>query len=150
MANLEEAKLVLAKLALAGMKKLNFAGGEPLLTPKYREFVGEIAIYCKQDLGLESISIVSNGSKISRAFLEKYHSWIDILAISVDSFNEETNKKIGRGRIFPWVNVKDSSKYNCNLKSTIFKSLIVFKKALILTLLNLFHSLLMLHFSDNI
>jgi radical S-adenosyl methionine domain-containing protein 2 len=38
MATLEEAKLVLAKLAFAGMKKLNFAGGNPNPNPR-RTFV---------------------------------------------------------------------------------------------------------------
>ncbi|KAM3067004.1 hypothetical protein ACMFMG_011786 [Clarireedia jacksonii] len=55
----EEAKRGLSLLKKAGMKKLNFAGGEPMMYPK---FVGELAKYCKTELGLESVSIVTNGS----------------------------------------------------------------------------------------
>lgn len=76
------------------MKKLNFAGGEPFLYPK---FLHELLRYGKQELKLESMSIVSNGSKITEKFLCENAEFIDILAISCDSFNPETNIKIGRG-----------------------------------------------------
>ena len=49
-------------------------------------------------MNLESVSIVSNGSKLKRRWFEKYGKYLDILAISCDSFDEETNKKIGRGK----------------------------------------------------
>ena len=81
-------------LAMSGMKKINFAGGEPFTKPK---FLGELVKYCKEDLKLESVSIVSNGSLIKENWFEKYGQYLDILAISCDSFNEETNKLIGRG-----------------------------------------------------
>lgn len=74
--------------------KLNFAGGEPFLYPA---FMGQLAAYCKNDLNIESISIVSNGSLIKRHFFDKWGKYVDIIAISCDSFNEEVNSKIGRG-----------------------------------------------------
>lgn len=76
------------------MRKLNIAGGEPFLHPK---FLGELLRYCKEDLDLESVSIISNGSKIREGWLRKYGRYLDILAISCDSFVQETNKAIGRG-----------------------------------------------------
>jgi radical S-adenosyl methionine domain-containing protein 2 len=76
------------------MKKINFAGGEPFINPK---FLGELVKFCKEELKLESVSIVSNGSLIKEKWLEKYGTYLDILAISCDSFNEEVNEKIGRG-----------------------------------------------------
>ncbi|MCJ1399099.1 hypothetical protein MMC11_002301 [Xylographa trunciseda] len=90
----EEAQRGLALLAMAGMKKLNFAGGEPFL---YREFLGRTIAYCKETLHLESISIVTNGSLVNESFLKKYGQYIDILAVSCDSFNEAANIAIGRG-----------------------------------------------------
>lgn len=77
------------------MRKINFSGGEPFLYPKY---LGELVKFCKTTLKLESVSIVSNGSKIQEHWLETYAQYLDILAISVDSFDEETNIKIGRGK----------------------------------------------------
>ena len=78
----------------AGMKKINFAGGEPFLYPKQLAMLCE---YCKVDLKLESVSIISNGTKITESWLEKYGKYVDVLGVSCDSFNEETNIKIGRG-----------------------------------------------------
>lgn len=83
-------------MADLGMKKLNLSGGEPFL---YWKYVGEICKYCKDVLKLESVSIVSNGSLIKERFFKLYGQYLDILAISVDSFDEETNIKIGRGKL---------------------------------------------------
>ncbi|TVY47045.1 Radical S-adenosyl methionine domain-containing protein [Lachnellula occidentalis] len=90
---LQDAEYGLRLLAAAGMKKINFAGGEPFLYPKY---LGSLCRYCKEDLGLESVSIVSNGTKVTGKWLKDYGSAVDILAISCDSTNPETNKAIGR------------------------------------------------------
>lgn len=91
---IEVAKKGLALLKKEGMRKLNFAGGEPMLYP---DFVGKLAKYCKEDLALESVSIVTNGSKVRPQFLEKFGQYIDIIAVSCDSFDKATNAKIGRG-----------------------------------------------------
>ncbi|KAK6225058.1 radical s-adenosyl methionine domain-containing protein 2 [Colletotrichum tabaci] len=91
---LDDAKRGVRLLKEAGMRKLNIAGGEPLLHPK---FLGELLRYCKEVLDLESVSIVSNGSKIQEKFLREHSRHLDILAISCDSFVQETNRAIGRG-----------------------------------------------------
>lgn len=92
---LEEAKRGLRMLRDAGMKKINFSGGEPFIHKKGK-FVGELVKYCKEDLQLPSVSIVSNGSLITEEWFQQYGESLDILAISCDSFNEETNFTIGR------------------------------------------------------
>ena len=79
----------------AGMRKLNIAGGEPFLHPKELTMMLQ---YCKEELGVESISIVSNGSKITEEWMAANAQWLDILAISCDSFNSLTNQRIGRGK----------------------------------------------------
>lgn len=91
----KDAKRGLALLKQAGMKKLNFAGGEPFLVPK---LLGDLAKYCKDVLSLESVSVVTNGSKVTAEWLSEYGKYLDIMAVSCDSFNEETNVKIGRGK----------------------------------------------------
>ncbi|KAK7701041.1 hypothetical protein SLS57_011892 [Botryosphaeria dothidea] len=91
---IDKAKRGLRLLKEAGMRKLNIAGGEPFLYP---HFLVEILRYCKEELRVESTSIVSNGSKIREKWLRENCQWLDILAVSCDSFNPETNKRIGRG-----------------------------------------------------
>jgi radical S-adenosyl methionine domain-containing protein 2 len=92
---MEESKKCLTALREAGMRKLNFSGGEPFLQPRE---LGELCRFCKEDLNLESVSIVSNGSKIQKWWLKKFGGYVDILAISCDSFVENTNMQIGRGK----------------------------------------------------
>lgn len=94
---LEEAKRGLAMLKEAGMEKINFSGGEPFLQDR-GEFVGQLVQFCKQELKLPSVSIVSNGSLIREQWFKKYGEYLDILAISCDSFDENVNVLIGRGQ----------------------------------------------------
>ncbi|KAG9312447.1 hypothetical protein JVU11DRAFT_6831 [Chiua virens] len=89
----DDAKRALRLLADAGMKKLNISGGEPFLQAKY---IGEVFKYCKRELGLESCSVVCNGSKVTEKWLETYGKYLDVIAISCDSFDTETNLKQGR------------------------------------------------------
>ena len=90
----EDMKRGLKLLKEAGMEKINFAGGEPFLYPKQLAMLCE---YCKIDLQLESVSIISNGTKITRAWLQKHGQFVDVLGVSCDSFDEATNIEIGRG-----------------------------------------------------
>ncbi|KAI5616796.1 radical S-adenosyl methionine domain-containing protein 2 [Silurus asotus] len=94
---LEDAKTGLRLLKEAGMEKINFSGGEPFLHQK-GVFLGELVRYCKQELELPSVSIVSNGSMIKDSWFKKYGDYLDILAISCDSFDDETNQTIGRAQ----------------------------------------------------
>uniref|UniRef100_A0A3B5R5Q8 Radical S-adenosyl methionine domain containing 2 n=2 Tax=Xiphophorus TaxID=8082 RepID=A0A3B5R5Q8_XIPMA len=79
------------------MEKINFSGGEPFLHER-GDFLGKMVQYCKTELQLPSVSIVSNGSMIKEKWFQKYGDFLDILAISCDSFDEETNQMIGRSQ----------------------------------------------------
>ncbi len=96
---LDDAKRGITMLKEAGMRKLNFAGGEPLLD---KPFLGALLLHAKA-IGVESVSIVTNGSLLTRAFLDEYGHCIDVLAVSCDSFDKNTNSAIGRksGNPFP-------------------------------------------------
>ncbi|XP_067873606.1 S-adenosylmethionine-dependent nucleotide dehydratase RSAD2 [Heterodontus francisci] len=94
---LEEAKRGLKLLKEAGMEKINFSGGEPFLHNR-GEFLGKLVQYCKQELKLPSVSVVSNGSRITEKWFKNYGKDLDILAVSCDSFEEDTNRLIGRGQ----------------------------------------------------
>lgn len=90
---MDQAQRALRLLADAGMKKLSISGGEPFLEPKY---LGEVFKYCKEELCIESCSVVSNGSKVTEKWLDTYGKYLDMIAISCDSFDAETNLKQGR------------------------------------------------------
>ena len=58
--------------------------------------MGEMVRYCKEDLDIDSVTIVSNGSKITESWMAEFGYYVDIMAISVDSFDPSINEKIGR------------------------------------------------------
>ncbi|KAG8738289.1 Radical S-adenosyl methionine domain-containing protein 2 [Ceratobasidium sp. 414] len=90
---LDQAKGGLRALADSGMRKLNISGGEPFLNPTY---IGEIFKFCKTELKLESTSVVNNGSKVTEKWLDEYGQYLDIMAISCDTFSVETDLAHGR------------------------------------------------------
>ena len=91
---IEQAINGLRLLKAYGVKKINFAGGEPFLYPKYLE---ELIRVCKEDLKIEKISIITNGSLVKKDFFKRCGKYIDVFGVSCDSFDKETNIKIGRG-----------------------------------------------------
>lgn len=88
--SLEAAKKVVIKLYAAGVEKITFAGGEPLM---YRH-IKEIIRYSKE-LGLTT-SIITNGSLLTESLLSEMMPVLDWVGVSVDSLNSQTNELIGR------------------------------------------------------
>lgn len=78
-------------LNFLGMEKINFSGGEPFL-PSRGKHLGEMVKYCKEQLHLPSVTIVTNGSLIRENWFKTYGKYLDIMAVSCDSFFEDTNK----------------------------------------------------------
>jgi radical S-adenosyl methionine domain-containing protein 2 len=91
---IEDAIRGLKLLKQAGTRKINFAGGEPFTDAN---FLGKCIQECKENIGIEKISIITNGSLVKKSFFEKYGKYIDVFGVSCDSFNKDTNIKIGRG-----------------------------------------------------
>lgn len=81
-------------LKKAGMRKINFADGEPFLYPSRLAWLCQ---FCKEDLRLESVSIITNGKNVTKSWLDKYGHFVDVVGVSCDSFDERTNVLIGRG-----------------------------------------------------
>lgn len=70
--------------------RINFAGGEPFL----EKDLGQ-AIALAYDLGLRP-SFISNGSLLTDDFIMKFGPMISVAGFSVDSFDYEQNRRIGR------------------------------------------------------
>lgn len=81
---------ILKKLKDAGLEKITFAGGEPML---YKH-LDEAIEYSKQ-IGLVT-SIITNGSLITEEWLDKMVGTLDWVGVSIDSLDDNTNRSIGR------------------------------------------------------
>ena len=77
------------RLFEAGFTKINFAGGEPTLDKN----LGKLIKYAKQ-LGFTT-SIVTNGFRLEE-LIKDYSSFLDWVALSIDSMNENTLIELGR------------------------------------------------------
>ncbi len=53
------------------MRKINFSGGEPFL-PDRGMYLGELCKFCKE-IGIEIVSIISNGSLITEVCQKRRH-----------------------------------------------------------------------------
>lgn len=90
--SLENLYKIITMVKNTGCRKINFAGGEPLLHPH----IGDLIQYA-YELGLK-ISIVTNGTLLKQKWLDKYGRYINWIAISCDSVSNETQYKLGRGK----------------------------------------------------
>ena len=67
-------------LQVAGMRKIRI---HPRIALLYADTVlGPLVEYCKETLALESVSVVSNGSRVGQVWFERFGRYVDILAIS--------------------------------------------------------------------
>jgi len=86
-----ELKRAISLVAAAGAKKLNFAGGEPLL---FKPLLGELLAHAR-GLGLYT-SVITNGALLERAWLADHARSLDMLGVSFDSARDATNFAHGR------------------------------------------------------
>jgi len=113
-----DALKVVEQIAAAGFEKITFAGGEPLLC----KWLPNLIKKAKQ-LGMTTM-IVTNGSKLTDAFLKENTAYLDWIAVSVDSLEDENNIKIGRAitgktplsKAFYYDLVDNIKKYGYDLK----------------------------------
>lgn len=95
--SLEQARAVIRAIAdynaahpETRIRRINFAGGEPLL---YRP-LPEVIRYAKE-LGFE-VSIITNGSLLTPQWLEKVRGALDMVGLSIDSLDPEVLRRSGR------------------------------------------------------
>ena len=81
---------IIQDLARQGVEKINFVGGEPMLHPHLDEWIKE-----SKRVGMTT-SIVSNGTKMSREWLESMRPYLDWLGLSVDASNDQIHAIMGR------------------------------------------------------
>jgi radical S-adenosyl methionine domain-containing protein 2 len=87
----EEATRIFKKIANAGIKKISFSGGEPLL---WRGNVIDLIKEAKS-LGLMT-SLITNGSLLTNDILAQLDSCLDWLTLPLDGSNSQVQTKAGR------------------------------------------------------
>lgn len=83
-------KIVDNCIAGADVAEFNIAGGEPMLYPELVKLVKYI-----RNKGVK-ISLITNGSLMDEEWIKSYAGMYETIGFSVDSINDETNRKIGR------------------------------------------------------
>ena len=83
-------KIVDNCIAGADVTEFNIAGGEPMLYPGLIELVKYI-----RSKGVK-VSLITNGSLMDEEWIKNYAGLYETIGFSVDSLDDETNKKIGR------------------------------------------------------
>ena len=81
---------VVESLAQAGFRKINFAGGEPMLCRWLPELIVRAS-----ELGLTT-SMVTNGSRLTQEWVDRVRGCLDWVALSIDSVNPDTLVRTGR------------------------------------------------------
>ena len=89
---LELLKLVSYLKDAAGIDKVRVTGGEPLITPKFDEFLMGLG-----ELGFEDVSLTTNAQKLSEKIDVIEAAGIQRLNISLDTLNPLKFKQIARG-----------------------------------------------------
>lgn len=87
---LEQGQEIIQDLALAGVEKINFVGGEPMLHPHLDEWIKE-----SKRCGMVT-SIVSNGTNMTKEWLTEMRPHLDWLGLSVDASNDQMHAIMGR------------------------------------------------------
>ena len=77
-------------IAGANVAEFNIAGGEPMLYPGLVELTKYI-----RNKGVK-VSRITNGSLMNKEWIKNYAWMYETIGFSVDSINDETNRKIGR------------------------------------------------------
>lgn len=86
----EEAIQVIELLCRSGVGKITFAGGEPMLCPWL-----PVLLQTAKSFSVKTM-IVTNGTRLSREWLDQHSPLVDWIALSVDSLEPETNALTGR------------------------------------------------------
>ena len=87
---LDESSKIVRLLAQAGFKKINFAGGEPMMYPNLHYLI-RLAKEKRM-----TTSIVTNGTMVTDSWLKDISEYLDFITISIDSADPETHKQSGR------------------------------------------------------
>ena len=86
----EDCITLVDRIGAFGFEKINFAGGEPTLCPWLHALIARAKAH-----GMVT-SIVTNGSRITKHWLDDLNGTLDWIGLSIDSVSPERLKRLGR------------------------------------------------------
>jgi radical S-adenosyl methionine domain-containing protein 2 len=86
----EEELFALARLLARTYTKVTLVGGEPTLYPRLPDLLAAV----KAEGAMTNI--VTNGSRIDAAWLQRHAARLDLLTLSIDSVDPATHRRLGR------------------------------------------------------
>ena len=107
---LDESSKIVRLLAQAGFKKINFAGGEPMMYPGLDRLIR----LAKEER--MTTSIVTNGTMVTDSWLKDISEYLDFVAVSIDSADPETHRRSGRTTKNGSLSAKQYLKICCSAK----------------------------------
>lgn len=90
--NYEDHMKILNQIIEFGTDQITWSGGEALLVPhavKLMKYAKERGIYNK---------VTTNGKLLTKEKIDEIKPYTDLVALSIDSFNDKTNELLGRGK----------------------------------------------------
>lgn len=104
--SLDNIKKGLRLLKNAGVRKVNFAGGEPFLHP---HLLRNMITFCSQ-IHIECVSITTDPARVTEKFMELNGYAVDAIAVSCDSFAEAANVESGRANGSRLEDIKEAAR----------------------------------------
>jgi radical SAM protein with 4Fe4S-binding SPASM domain len=92
----EQLTRAISELAKVGVKSLVISGGEPFL----REDLPELLAYAKNVESIETITVATNGTKVSRETLERLAPFVSRISVSFDGASALSEAHIRREQRF--------------------------------------------------
>ncbi len=89
--SIENAYDLIRELRNSGVRRINFAGGEPTLVKEF-----PLILNYSHSLGIVN-TVVTNGTGITESLMKQAGSSISAVKLSVDSADDEVEKRLGRG-----------------------------------------------------
>jgi GTP 3',8-cyclase len=84
---------IIEVMAMRGLQKIRFTGGEPLLRKRLYQLIAAV----KQIPGIQTIALTTNGHLLSKQIEGLLEAGLTQLNVSLDTFNHADFKKITRG-----------------------------------------------------
>lgn len=97
--SLDQIRYIIDQLAENGVETITISGGEPLI----RGDIVEIVRYAKENVGIGTVNLITNGTRFHKDQLLQLKEYIDALPVSIDGYNYENPRFLRDEGTFPKV-----------------------------------------------